>query len=235
MHKRVSAETIVALAAASADRAAFGRMLLEDLMRHLGADVGMLRIGASGVPTFSGLSPTVVGGGSDPWTRHAAELGPVLAVAARAGVAVDTAVLGERRVRSARYFSEVVRPHGGRDTLYALPSFRERPAACLVLGRCGARGRFRPVDLEEVHLLLPAIALASKALAGVGEQEAPVDLSSRESEIVTLLTRGLRSREIGDALGTSVNTVRNQISRLMARLGVGTRAELVAALTRDTP
>jgi DNA-binding CsgD family transcriptional regulator len=64
-------------------------------------------------------------------------------------------------------------------------------------------------------------------------QELRGDLSPRESEIVSLLIRGLRSREIGDALGTSVNTVRNQISRLMARLGVGTRAELVAALTRD--
>jgi DNA-binding CsgD family transcriptional regulator len=83
-----------------------------------------------------------------------------------------------------------------------------------------------------LHVLLPAIALASAALMTAEGQEPRGDLSPRESEIVALLIRGFRSREIGVALGTSVNTVRNQISRLMARLGVGTRAELVAALAR---
>jgi DNA-binding CsgD family transcriptional regulator len=225
--------TIVALAEASTDRAAFERALLDEVMQHVGADVGAFRIGDTGAAITRGFSISVVGRDANPWERHAAELGPVLAVAARTGSAVDTAVLGERLVRSARYFSEVVRPHGGRETLYAIPSWRGRPAACLLLGRCGGRGRFGHADIGGLHVLLPAIALASAVLVKGDAQELRGDLSPRESEIVSLLIRGLRSREIGDALGTSVNTVRNQISRLMARLGVGTRAELVAALTRD--
>jgi DNA-binding CsgD family transcriptional regulator len=228
----VNPGTIIALAEESADRVTFERALLDDVMRHVGADVGAFRVGDSGAAITRGFSASVVGGGGTPWKRHATELGPVLAVAARTGAAVDTAVLGERRVRSARYFSEVVRPHGGRETLYAVPSWRGRPAACLLLGRCGMPGRFGHADIRRLHLLLPAIALASTALVTADGREPRGDLSPRESEIVTLLIRGLRSREIGDALGTSVNTVRNQISRLMARLGVGTRAELVAALTR---
>jgi len=87
--------------------------------------------------------------------------------------------------------------------------------------------------VRRLEALLPVIALAS--VTPVQDSGPPVRarLSAREAEIVCLLTRGLRSRDIGAALGTSVNTVRNQISRLMARAGVATRAELIAALDRD--
>jgi DNA-binding CsgD family transcriptional regulator len=228
----VNAGTIVALAQASADKAAFGRALLDGVMRHVGADVGAFRTGNAGAPISRGFPVGAFGARPNPWKRHAAELDPVIAAAARVGLAIDTAVLGERTVRSARYFSEVVRPLGGRETLYAIPTWKGRPAACLLLGRSGTGGRFGHADVDKLHALLPALAIASAALVPVDEVRLRDDLSPRESEIVNLLFRGFRSREIADALGTSVNTVRNQISRLMARLEVGTRAELVAALTR---
>jgi DNA-binding CsgD family transcriptional regulator len=225
----VNADTIVALAQAFHETLAFQRALLDGVIRHVGADVGAFLIGETGPVTTQGLPASFVERRGGTWRRHVAELGPVLEMAARSGSAVDTDVLGERRVRSTRYFSEVVRPNGGRETLFAIPSWRGRPAACLLLGRCGPRGRFRRPDLQRVDALLPAIALAS-----VSFKKADVlpraELSARESEIVALLMRGFRSREIATALGTSVNTVRNQVSRLMARLGVGTRAELIAAL-----
>ena len=154
--------------------------------------------------------------------------------AALAGAAVDAEVLGERRVRSTRYFSEIVRPHGGRETLCAVPTWGAVPVGCLWLGRCGPRGRFRRGDIAAVDALLPAIAMASVAIRQKDVRPAaPTALSAREREIVDLLRLGLRSREIGGALGTSPNTVRNQIWRLMARLGVGTRAELIARWARD--
>jgi DNA-binding CsgD family transcriptional regulator len=228
----VNADTIVALAHAFPDALDFQRVLLDGVIRHVGADVGAFRIGETGPAITQGLSASFVGAGGGPWRRHAAELGPVLEMAARRGSAVDTAVLGERQVHSTRYFSEVVRPHGGRETLFAVPSWRGRPAACLLLGRCGPRGRFGRLDLQQVDALLPAIALASSSFKTADLLHPRAELSARESEIVALLMRGLRSREIGSALGTSVNTVRNQVSRLMARFGVGTRAELIAALDR---
>ena len=80
--------------------------------------------------------------------------------------------------------------------------------------------------------LLPTIALASVAVAKRARQRGAA-LSARETEIVELLRRGFRSREIAGALGTSPNTVRNQIWRLMARVGAATRAELIAVLRSD--
>ena len=226
----MNADTILALAQGAATALEFQRVLLDAVIRDVGADVGAFRIGETGPAIIQGLPAGFVETGGGHWKRHAEELSPVLGMAARRGSAVDTAVLGELQARSTRYFSEVVRPHGGRETLFAIPSWRGRPTACLLLGRCGPRGRFGRPDLERVHALLPAIALASASFKTGTVLQPRAELSARESEIVALLMRGLRSREIGNALGTSVNTVRNQVSRLMARLGVGTRAELIAAL-----
>jgi DNA-binding CsgD family transcriptional regulator len=228
----VDAGTIVALAHALRNSRAFGCALLPALLEHVGADVGIFRAGDGGVPVTSGFSLAVGGSAGDPWTRHQRELAPVLAAAGDAGVSVDAMVLGQRRVRSTRYFSEVVRPHGGNETLFAVPRWDEAPAGCLVLGRCGAGGRFGRADVSRVHALLPAIALATSALIA---REQPIEtpvLSRREAEIVDLLSRGLSSRDIASVLGTSVNTVRNQVGRLMARLEVATRAELVARCRR---
>jgi DNA-binding CsgD family transcriptional regulator len=228
----VNAGTIVTLAHASRSISAFEQALLDELMRHLGADVALFQGRASGAPAARGFRADVVDDWDAARARHAGELEPVRA-AARSGAAVDTHVLGEGRVRSARYFSELVRPHGGRETLCAVPLWRGEPAGCLWLGRCGPVGRFRRRDLQAVDHLLPAIALASVSLGEASRRRAAVTLTPREAEIVALLRRGFRSGEIAAQLGTSVNTVRNQIWRLMARLAVGTRAELVAACAPD--
>jgi DNA-binding CsgD family transcriptional regulator len=197
-------------------------------MQYVGADVAAFGIGGADSPATSGFRADVVGDWASTRRRHAAELGPVLA-AARDGVAVDAEILGEMRVRSTRYFGEVVRPHGGRETLCALPTWDGAVAGCLWLGRCGPRGRFRRRDVAGVAALLPAIGMASAVMAAQRiRPPAGAALSARESEIVDLLRLGLRSREVAGALGTSTNTVRNQIWRLMARLGAGTRGELIA-------
>jgi DNA-binding CsgD family transcriptional regulator len=232
--RRVDAGTIVALAHASRSISAFERALLDELMPHVGADVALFQARASGVPAARGFRADIVGDWDASRARHGGELGPVLA-AARGGAAVDTQVLGERRVRSARYFSELVRPHGGRETLCAVPIWRGAPVGCLWLGRCGPGGRFRRRDLHAVDHLLPAIALASVSVGEASRRCAAVTLTPREAAIVALLRRGFRSGEIAAQLGTSVNTVRNQIWRLMERLGVGTRAELVAVCAPDDP
>ncbi len=55
-------------------------------------------------------------------------------------------------------------------------------------------------------------------------------LTRREREIVAHLRTGLTNREIGGALGISVNTVRNTLARLFEKVGVSTRSELMGAL-----
>jgi two-component system invasion response regulator UvrY len=56
---------------------------------------------------------------------------------------------------------------------------------------------------------------------------APLDrLSNRELQIVCLIARGKRIRDIADELGISINTVHTYRSRLLEKLSVGTDAEI---------
>lgn len=55
-----------------------------------------------------------------------------------------------------------------------------------------------------------------------------MQLSPRELQIVTLLQTGISNKEIGLALGLSPHTVRDHISAMLQRFGVGSRAALAA-------
>ena len=55
----------------------------------------------------------------------------------------------------------------------------------------------------------------------------PECLSDREREVLTLLARGLNNTEIGEALGLSPLTAKTHVSRIMGKLGVRDRAQLV--------
>jgi two-component system, NarL family, response regulator DevR len=51
------------------------------------------------------------------------------------------------------------------------------------------------------------------------------DLSHREKEILLLISRGLQNKEISSEIGISEKTVRNTISSIFKKLGVGNRTE----------
>ena len=55
-----------------------------------------------------------------------------------------------------------------------------------------------------------------------------MQLSPRELQIVTLLQQGISNKEIGLALGLSPHTVRDHMSAMFQRFGVGSRAALAA-------
>ena len=88
------------------------------------------------------------------------------------------------------------------------------------------------------HVLLehePAWRRFCEAVAGFlgvspatpAEDPAFEALSSRERTILTLMTRGLGNARIGEELGISEKTVRNQVSRVFDKLGVSTRAQAI--------
>jgi RNA polymerase sigma factor (sigma-70 family) len=52
-------------------------------------------------------------------------------------------------------------------------------------------------------------------------------LSDREREVMALIVQGLHNREIGDRLGISPRTVEVHKARIMAKLNIGTLAELI--------
>jgi DNA-binding CsgD family transcriptional regulator len=70
-------------------------------------------------------------------------------------------------------------------------------------------------------------------------QEAPLDgkssisLSPREREIVRLVAKGLPNKSIADVLDISLWTVATHLRRVFAKLGVGTRAEMIARVIGD--
>ena len=59
--------------------------------------------------------------------------------------------------------------------------------------------------------------------------------SERERQILELIARGKTNREIGRALYLAGGTVRNLVSGILAKLGVGTRAEAAARFARRDP
>jgi DNA-binding CsgD family transcriptional regulator len=72
-----------------------------------------------------------------------------------------------------------------------------------------------------VRVLPPAGALNGKA---------SISLSPREREIVRLVAKGLPDKSIADVLDISLWTVATHLRRVFAKLGVGTRAEMVAKI-----
>lgn len=61
----------------------------------------------------------------------------------------------------------------------------------------------------------------------------PLDaLTARELEILALLGRGLRTRDIAEALGRSVSTIDGHRERMGQKLGISDRAELVSVARR---
>ena len=57
-------------------------------------------------------------------------------------------------------------------------------------------------------------------------------LSGREREIAELVAQGRTNREIGAELFLSEKTVEGHLTRVFAKLGVGSRAELAEAVGR---
>ena len=66
--------------------------------------------------------------------------------------------------------------------------------------------------------------LASRSLPPQGNEEPT--LSSREREIVALVTRGFGNQEISEALSVSEQTLEVHLAEIFSKLGVSTRSEL---------
>ena len=58
-------------------------------------------------------------------------------------------------------------------------------------------------------------------------------LTSRELDVLELLVEGISTRGIAERLFVSVNTARNHVQRVLAKLGVHSRLEAVALATRE--
>lgn len=111
--------------------------------------------------------------------------------------------------------------------------------ACGIAGRLGAG----PLAAEiaavsrraRLDLAPPARLTTGAALGGTTATEAepaPAGLTAREREVLTLLHDGLTNRQISRALFISEKTASVHVSRIMAKLDVGSRGAAAAAARR---
>ena len=103
---------------------------------------------------------------------------------------------------------------------------------------------------EQAQFMLPALragipvliwplGTALKPLEGAAAErdarsprQATARLTSRERQVLALVAAGVANKGIARALGVSPNTVKFHLSALFNKLGVGTRAEAIAAAAR---
>lgn len=167
------------------------------------------------------------------WPLYQRELLPLTVVSRREGVATDHDVLGPGRRRLA-YYRDIVQPQHGTSSLYAHLSVGGRTVGGLLLGRAG--GLFKAPDLARVRRWLEALSLGAAAMAWhtvpTQRERLTSEVSPREGEVLRLMQLGYTNPEIAHALGTSRNTVRNQVSSLLQKLGATTRTELVGLTLR---
>ncbi|RKN04223.1 DNA-binding response regulator [Streptomyces radicis] len=77
--------------------------------------------------------------------------------------------------------------------------------------------------------------LACLMLTSFDDDDALAALSPREREILVLVGEGLTNRQIGQRLCLSEKTVKNHISRMLAKLGVERRVQAAVLAGRVTP
>jgi pimeloyl-ACP methyl ester carboxylesterase/DNA-binding CsgD family transcriptional regulator len=104
--------------------------------------------------------------------------------------------------------------------------------------------RFVPLDSEN-HVLLPTepawTTLHAEVAAFLGEAAGPVPggaaraagLTPAEAAVLDLVAAGLDNRAIAARLGKSEKTVRNQVSAILDKLGVDSRAQAIVAALAD--
>ena len=101
--------------------------------------------------------------------------------------------------------------------------------AAAVHTRHGRRGSAQTAATRAHRLAQACEGARTPALAAIA---APLPLTDREREIVTLAAGGLSNREIAQRLVVSVRTVENHLYRASTKLGTTDRAELAALLHR---
>lgn len=125
------------------------------------------------------------------------------------------------------------------------------PAAAVDMLRRGARGylvredtaaQLAPALVELLAGGCPLSTSAARALvdalrcttATAAALHAPlgVELTRREREVLSVLTRGLTYEQSAMVLGIGVNTIRTHVRAIYAKLGVGSRTEAVVLALR---
>ncbi len=134
---------------------------------------------------------------------------------------------------------------GGIDFLSMLREMANPPAVLILSSyayeeeiyralKAGARGYLsKDASRAEIVEAIGTVNAGGKYISGeiagrLAERESRSSLSSRETEILEMVSKGLTNKEIARVLQISQYTVRNHINHISAKLEVGDRTEAVA-------
>lgn len=232
---RLSVADVSELALSGVSGAEFRREIATAMVAAIGGLGAMFHragrdvpVDTSGVVHFDrGLIPAIQHG----WDRYARELAPAVVGAAAERAVVDTDVLGPRHRRLA-FTREVLEPRGIGSSLYCDVSVPGRPPWLIIFSRARSDRAFQRAAIADMRELVPVIALANAAVTDATPPwNEPFALNARERQLAEMVRLGYTNAQIALVVGLSPNTVRNQLSALYRRVGVGSRAELVGALT----
>lgn len=219
----------LAYAASSFDEVEVG--VLDLLEHHVGADTAFFIDARGPTRTVRGVVAAFDEDLRRWWPSIARTDGArSLVEAARAGngVVVDSELFGTA-LRKQEYYALIMAPVRGTSTMFSVLPHRGHAKTELVLGRCVGSRTFSEREKELVASLVPTLSLA--VLAHQTRSDVPAlaapSLTMREREVLSYLHLGYTNRQIGEALGTRERTVRNQLSSIYDKLGVGSRAEAV--------
>jgi spermidine synthase len=152
--------------------AQFEKVALDFLGGAVGYDVAFMGLRGASM-TSIGLAPDFIELAVRPDSPYEAELAPVKRAAlSNRGVAVDTAVLGESRVKDTFYFRDFAKPVGGKHSLIGYLVLRGQVIGSVMLGRTG--GPFREDDIGRVADMLPALAVSRASYGLPGLERAPL-------------------------------------------------------------
>ncbi len=109
--------------------------------------------------------------------------------------------------------------------------------------QAGARG-YLLKDIE-LHALLDVVraaaqgesalppAIATKLMEHISTRRMQVSLTQREEEVLGLLAKGLRNKEIASQLNIAERTVKSHVANIIAKLGVSSRTEAVSQALKE--
>ncbi|HKW78140.1 MAG TPA: response regulator transcription factor [Candidatus Limnocylindria bacterium] len=98
-------------------------------------------------------------------------------------------------------------------------------------------GRFEPAELAMAMRALATEDLSIMPIIATGiiaesERDPSARLTKRELEILHMVQRGRRNREIAREMGLEEKTVKNHINSIYSKLGITSRAEAMATRLR---
>jgi NarL family two-component system response regulator LiaR len=126
----------------------------------------------------------------------------------------------------------------GRVVVYSTDDDPARIQTALALGAAGFISKTSTAAeliaaIETVASGEQAVLVSGRRTVDAGWPGQNWGLTARESEVLAMLTAGLRNREIADALYVSVDTVKTHLRHIYRKLDTNTRARTVAKALSD--